>query len=180
MDLFSAVYSSFGMGNIKIYFLFYLTYWLCLLLIVCSDVALNPCPGSDKSVRVLYSNIRGLDANLVELAVAGSDYDVLVCAESKVSARCHLSELCIPGFGCPQQRLRNSTPGAQVMAHYVIEGFCSFRQSRLECSCHESCVFHICSRIKKNYVYYCFCNPGHDGSLYYCLIDSTARVQSVN
>ena len=57
--------------------------------------------------------MRGLHANLDELLVAGSDYDVLVSAESKVSDRLHLSELRIPGFGCPQQRLRNSTPGAQ-------------------------------------------------------------------
>ena len=47
-------------------------------------------------VRVLYSNIRGLHANLDELAVAVSDYDVLVCADSKVSYRRHLSELRIP------------------------------------------------------------------------------------
>ena len=41
--------------------------------------------------------------------MAGSDYDVLVCAESKVSDRRHLSEIRIPGFGFLQQRLRNST-----------------------------------------------------------------------
>ena len=35
--------------------------------------------------RVLYSNIRGLHANLDKLPVAESDFDVLVCAESKVS-----------------------------------------------------------------------------------------------
>ena len=60
---------------IKVYFLFYLSYRLRLLLIVCGDVESNPGPGSDKGVRVLYSNIRGLHANLDELAVAGSDYD---------------------------------------------------------------------------------------------------------
>ena len=64
---------------------------------------------------VLYSNIRGLHANLNELAVSGSDY-VLVCAESKVSDRHHLSEIRIPGFGNPQQRQRNSTTGAEGMA----------------------------------------------------------------
>ena len=47
-------------------------------------------PGSGRKVRALYYNIRGLHANLDELAVAGSDYDVLVCAESKVSDRRHL------------------------------------------------------------------------------------------
>ena len=69
-----------------------------LLSIVCGT---NPGPGSDKRVRVLCANIRGLRAHLDELAVAGSGYDVLVCAESKVSDRSHLSVLHIPGFGCP-------------------------------------------------------------------------------
>ena len=96
------------MGIINIYFIFYLSYWLRLLLIICGDVE--------------YSNIRGLHSNWDELAVAGSDYDVLVCAESKVSDRRHLSELLIPGFGCPKQRLWNSTPSAKGMAPYVREG----------------------------------------------------------
>ena len=83
-----------------------------LLLIVCGDIESNPGPGSERMVRVLCSNIRGLHVNLDELAVAQSDYDVLVCAECNVSDRLPLSELRIPGFGYPQQRLRNSTPGA--------------------------------------------------------------------
>ena len=78
------------------------------------DVVSNLYPGSDKRVRVLYSNIRGLHANLSELAVAGSNYDVLVRAEFKVSDLCHLSELCIPGFGCPNRGCR--TP---LLVHLV-------------------------------------------------------------
>ena len=104
-----------------------------LLLVVCGDVESNPGPGSERRVRVLCSNIRCLHANLDELAVAGSDYDVLVCAESKVSDRRHLSELRILGFGFPQQRLRTSTPGAQGIALYVKERFRSFKLSKLEC-----------------------------------------------
>ena len=64
MDLFSAVYSSFCMSFLKINFFFYLSYWLCLLLLVCGDIKSNPGPGPDRRVRVLYSNIRGLHANL--------------------------------------------------------------------------------------------------------------------
>ena len=71
------------MGVIKIYCFFYLSNWLHLLFIVCGYVKSNPGPGSDRRVRVLYSNIRGLHAYLDELAVAGSDYDVLVSAEFK-------------------------------------------------------------------------------------------------
>ena len=106
------------MGVIKICFFFYLSYWLRLRLIVCGDVESNPGLGSDKRVRVLNSNIRSLHANLDELAVAGWDYDVLVCAESEVDDRRHLSELRIPCFGFPQQRLRNFNPGDQGMALY--------------------------------------------------------------
>ena len=83
----------------------------------------NPGPGSDQRVLVLNTSILGLHANLDELDVAGSDCNVLVCAESKVPDRHLLLELCIPGFGCPQQRLRNPTSGAQGMALDVREGF---------------------------------------------------------
>ena len=76
--------------------------------------------------------------------------------------------------------VRNSTHGAQGMALYVREGFRSFRQSKLECSCHESCVFRICSRINNFHVYAFYLNPRHDGSFYSCLLDSMARVQSVD
>ena len=89
--LFSAVYSYFLIDFLKINFFFYCSYWLHLLLIFCGDIESNPGPGSDRRVRVLYSNIHGLHSNLDKLAVAESDYDVFVCAESKVSDRRHLS-----------------------------------------------------------------------------------------
>ena len=57
------------------------------LLIVCGDIESNPGPGSGRWVLVLYSSIRGFHENLDELAAVGSDYDVLVCAESKASNR---------------------------------------------------------------------------------------------
>ena len=114
-DYLSSVYSYLKKKS-KLFFFFY--NWLRLLLIVCGDIESNTGPGSDRKVRVLYSNIRGLNANLDELAVPGSNYYVLVCAESKVSDRRHLSELCIPGFGCRQQRLRYTTPGAQGVVAY--------------------------------------------------------------
>ena len=102
------------MNFLKINFLFYLSYWLSLLLIVCGYIDSNPGPVPDLRALVLYSNIHGLRTNLGEFAAAGSDYDVLVCAESKISDRSHLSERRIPGFGCSQQRLWNSMPGARV------------------------------------------------------------------
>ena len=63
---------SFFMDFLRINLFFYASYRLRLLLIVCGDIESNPGPGSDRRVRVLYSNIRDLHASLDELAVAGS------------------------------------------------------------------------------------------------------------
>ena len=41
-------------------------------------------------------------------------------------------------------------------------------------------MFRICSRINNCYVCAFYHNPGHDGSLNDCLLDSMARVQSVD
>ena len=64
-------------------FFFYHSYCLRFLLFVCGDVESNSGPRFDNKVRVLYSNIRGLEANLDELAVAGSGYDALVVLSLK-------------------------------------------------------------------------------------------------
>ena len=41
-------------------------------------------------------------------------------------------------------------------------------------------MFCICSRINNFYVYAFYRDPGHDSSLYDCLIDFVARVESVD
>ena len=41
-------------------------------------------------------------------------------------------------------------------------------------------MFCICSRISNFYVYDFYRNPGHNSSLYDCLLDSMAQVQSVD
>ena len=74
-----------------------------MLFIVCGEIESNPGPASERRVQILYSIIRGLHANLDELTVSRSEYAVMVCAESKIFDRRHLSELRIPGFGCPTE-----------------------------------------------------------------------------
>ena len=64
------------------------------------------------------------------------------------------------------------------MVPYVNEGFRFYRESKLVYSSHKSCVFRICSMMNKFYVDAFYRNPAHDGSLYDCLLDSMARVQS--
>ena len=116
----------------KINFFFCHSYWLHLLLIVFGNIELNSVTGSAMRVQIFFSNICGLHANLDVLAVAGSGYVLLDCSESKVSDGRNLSVIRIPGFGCLQQRLRNSTPGAKGMALHVREGFLSVRQRVFE------------------------------------------------
>ena len=165
--LFFTIYSNFVMDFLKIN-LFYLSYWLRLLSIVCGNIESNPGPGSDRRVRVLcliltifmpiFTSWLWLDRIMFWVVLS-------------------LKFLLPPSLRA--QRLRNSTPGAQGMALYVRKGDRSFRQSKLECSCHEPCVFRICSRIN-NFYFALYHNPGHDGSLNDCLLDSMARVQSVD
>ena len=78
-----------------------------------------------------------------------------------------------PGLVAPNRDCGNLLMhGTHGMALYVRKGFQSFRQRKLECSCHESCVFRICSKINNFYVYAFHRKPGHDGSLYDYLLDS--------
>ena len=60
--------------------------------------------GSQREVAVLYASIRGLRANLDELAIVGRRLEVLFLAETLVSDRRHPAELRILGFIAPQQK----------------------------------------------------------------------------
>ena len=51
--------------------------------------------------RILRSNVRGLDRNLSDLAVASSQYDILLCSETLVSDMRHVSEVLVSGFCRP-------------------------------------------------------------------------------
>ena len=66
------------------------------------------------------------------------------------------------------------------MALYAREGFRPVWHSKLECSCLDSCVFRICSRINNFCIYALYRNPRHDGSFFDCLPDSMAGVKSVD
>ena len=82
--------------------LLYLIFYACLRLPFL-DVETNPGPRRpvpDVS-RILCSNVRGLAGNLSDLTVASSQYDILLCSETLVSDMRHVSEILVPGFGCP-------------------------------------------------------------------------------
>ena len=77
----------------------YLIHYACLRLWFL-DVETNPdsrCPVS-AVCRILCTNVRGLAGNLIDLTVALSEYDILLCSETLVSDKHHVSELLVPGL----------------------------------------------------------------------------------
>ena len=92
---------------------------------------------------MLCSNVRGLSGNLSDLAVASSQYDILLCSETLVSDLRHVSELLVPGLGRPVLLCRGNLPRARGMAAYVRDGYGAFRQPKFECGCWEMLVARV-------------------------------------
>ena len=82
------------------------------------DVETNPGPRRPvaASCRILCTNVLSLSGNLSDLAVASSQYDILLCSETLVSDLRHVSELLVPGFGRPVLLCRGKLPRARGMA----------------------------------------------------------------
>ena len=72
-------------------------------------------------------------STVLDLTVALSEYDILLCSETFVSDMRLVSELLVPGF-CRQVLLcRGKLPRARGMAAYVGDGYEAFRQPKFEC-----------------------------------------------
>ena len=120
----------------------FLFFWCCLV-VRYPDVEVNPGPGRTvrNKLRILCSNIRGLYGNLGDLSVAASAYDIVLCSESLVTSRRHISELAIPHFNNPILELRRPRGGVLGLAAYVREGLACCRVRRFECKCCEFFCF---------------------------------------
>ena len=108
------------------------------------------------------SNVRGLSGNLSELAVASSQYDILLCSETLVSDLRHVSELLVPGFGLPVMLCRGKLPRACGMLAYVRDGYGTFRRPKFECGCCQMLVVRVCGLRQNFYVYGLYHNPDQD------------------
>ena len=86
----------------------------------------------------------GLSRNLSDLAMASSQYGILLCSETLVSDLHHVSELLVPGFGRPALLCQGKQPHARGMAAYVRDGYEAFRQPKFECGCCEMLVVRVC------------------------------------
>ena len=88
----------------------------------------HPVPGA---CRILCSNVRGLSKNLSDVTVASSQYDLLLCSETLVSDRHHMSEFLVPGFGRPVLLCWDGVRRARGTAANVRDGYGAFRQPNL-------------------------------------------------
>ena len=157
----------------------HLKFYSCLRLWF-PDVETNPGPRRPvaASWRILCSNVRGLSGNLSDLAVASSQYDILLCSETLVSDLRHVSELLVPGFGRPVLLCQSKLSRASGMVAYVRDGYGAFRQPKLECGCCEMLVVRVCGLRQNLYVYSLYHNPDQDDRIYDCLLTSMAAVQA--
>ena len=80
----------------------YLIFYACLELRF-PDMETNPGPRRPVpgTCRILCSTVRGLSKNLSDVTVASSQHDLLLCSETLVSDRYHISELLVLGFRRP-------------------------------------------------------------------------------
>ena len=112
----------------------YLIFYACLELRF-PDVETNP--GIRRPVpeacRILCSNVRGLSKNLSDVTVASSQCNLLLCSETLVSDRRHISELVASCFldlvvlsccavGMPRARGTAAYVGDEYGSHPGIQG----------------------------------------------------------
>ena len=108
---------------VYLYLIFYASLELRFPDVVTNPGLWHPVPGA---CRILYSNARGLSKSLSDVTVASSQYDLLLCSETLVSDRRYISELLVPGFGCPVLLCRNGMLLARGMPAYMRDGFGHF------------------------------------------------------
>ena len=155
----------------------YCYYFLFILLILSGDVELNPGPARAPRCRIMYHNIRGLYANLSELQIASRDYDIILCSETLVSSRRHVSELLLPDFNKPTLLLRDARPRVRGLAAYIRSGFLATVRKDFICNCHEVQLIKVCSKSNNFYIFSLYRNPDLDDRIYDCLLTSMSNIQ---
>ena len=94
------------------------------------------------------------------MTVASSQCDLLLCSETLVSDRRHISELLVPGFGRPVLLCWDGMPRVRGMSAYVRDGYGAFRQRKFVCGCFEMLLFTVCGSGQNFYVFSLYRN--HD------------------
>ena len=162
------------MGCIIVFFYGCLKLWF-------PDVEVNPGPRvASQCCRVMFTNINGLHVNRDELAIAATKFDVVACAETKVTGRRHVSELLLPGFKAHTLLLRGARPIWLGMALFVRSGLSVSRRERFECSCCEFMVAKIPGQRLNCYLFVVYQSPITDDRVFDCLCEAMGSIQSVD
>ena len=120
----------------------------------------------------------GLARNLNDLTMASSQKDIVSCSEPLVSDMHHVSELLVPGFGCPVLLCPGKMPRRQGMAAYVRDGYVAFCQPKFQCGCCEMLVFRVSGMRQNPYVFSLYRNPDLDIQVFDYLLASMAAVEA--
>ena len=104
------------------------------------------------------------------MTVASSQYDLLLCSETLVSDRRHISELLVPKFGRPVLLCQDGMPRPVARA----------AGPKFECGCFEMLVFRVCCARQNFYVFSLYRNPDLDDRNYDCLLTAMAAVQAAD
>ena len=151
----SVCYGCYVVLALSVFFMYDNSYLYFIILIRSGNVESNPGPrpARRRQCRILYANVRGLHANLNDLAVASKQYDILFCSETLVSDMRHVSEILIPGFKKPILLRRNAIHRAQGLAAYIRNDFSASRKTNFECGCHEVQVLKVCGKTNNFYLF---------------------------
>ena len=135
-----------------------------------------------KYCRILYSNVRGLHGNLVDLSavVAVNNVDVIVCAETLVSTRRHSAELRLPGYSYQSVTCVDDRIASRGMSVYVRQKYPCARRKLFECSCHEVTCLKVSAKHMNFYVFALYRSPSADDSVLDCLLAAMADVQQAD
>ena len=137
------------------------------------DVEVNPGPRvAPQCCRVMFTNINGLHGNRDELAIAATKFDVVACAETKVTRRRHVSELLLPGFKALTLLLRGVRSNGLGMSLFVRSGLSVSRRERFECSCCEFMVAKIPGQRLNCYLFVVDRSPSKDDRVFDCLCEA--------
>ena len=145
------------------------------------DVEVNPGPRvAPQCCRVMFTNINGLHGNRDELAIAATKFDVVACAETKVTGRRHLSELLSPGLKATTLLLRGARPNGLGRALIVHSGLSVSRRERFECFYCEFMVAKIPGQRLNCYMFVVYRSPSTDDRVFDCLCEAVGSIQSVD
>ena len=164
---------------VRMAFTYSVNFLLIILALLAGDVEENPGPTAcrRRQCRMLYSNIRGLHANLNDLIIASRQFDIVFCSETLVSNFRSPKEVLIPCFKQPILLKRNERVRGQGMAAYIRNGVPASRKTCYECQCHEVMVLKVCGKHNNFYLFSIYRNPDANDGIYDCLYDSMSSIQ---